>query len=146
MIQKGEVFLFAVQDGQFSVLLLHRRPERGNYWQPVTGSREPSDHSIAETAYREVLEETGIPKDQILSVFPDFYTFHFTYTEKGNVFEYEEHCFGFEIRDPTAVTIDHNPVDEHDSVQWFSFAEAMEILKWDENKRALQTLYGMILT
>src|ERR1044071_2560203 len=46
-----------VHDGQ-RVLLLHRRPERGNFWQPITGAIEDGE-SPAEAARREVLEETG---------------------------------------------------------------------------------------
>src|SRR5712691_4877586 len=40
------------------VLLLHRRPERGNFWQPITGSIEDGETPI-ETARREIVEETG---------------------------------------------------------------------------------------
>src|SRR5205807_8670670 len=40
------------------VLLLHRRPERGNFWQPITGGIEAGE-SPADAARREVLEEPG---------------------------------------------------------------------------------------
>jgi lipoyl(octanoyl) transferase len=43
-------------DGQ--VLLLRRRPERGGFWQPVTGRVEPGETPEA-AARRELLEETG---------------------------------------------------------------------------------------
>ncbi len=43
-------------DGQ--VLLLRRAPERGGFWQPVTGRREPGE-AAEEAARRELLEETG---------------------------------------------------------------------------------------
>src|SRR5438067_3305667 len=48
-----------VHDGQ-RVLLLHRRPERGNFWQPITGSIEEGELPL-ETARREIAEETGHP-------------------------------------------------------------------------------------
>src|SRR5262249_34882113 len=44
------------------VLLLHRKPERGNFWQPITGSIEDGETPI-ETARREIVEETGNPGD-----------------------------------------------------------------------------------
>src|SRR2546423_1120679 len=44
------------------VLLLHRKPERGNFWQPITGSIEKGETPI-ETARREIIEETGNPGD-----------------------------------------------------------------------------------
>src|SRR5712691_8802670 len=46
-----------VYDGD-RVLLLHRRPERGNFWQPITGSIEDGEAPL-ETARREIVEETG---------------------------------------------------------------------------------------
>src|ERR1019366_9102067 len=46
-----------VHDGE-RVLLLHRRPERGNFWQPITGSIEEGELPL-ETARRELIEETG---------------------------------------------------------------------------------------
>ena len=53
-----------VYDGH-RVLLLHRRPERGNFWQPITGSIEDGEVPFA-TARRELNEETGndgMPED-----------------------------------------------------------------------------------
>src|SRR3954463_1356044 len=46
-----------VHDGE-RVLLLHRRPERGNFWQPITGSIEAGELPLA-TARREIAEEPG---------------------------------------------------------------------------------------
>src|SRR5437588_2551793 len=46
-----------VHDGE-RVLLLHRRPERGNFWQPITGSIEEGELPV-DTARRELIEETG---------------------------------------------------------------------------------------
>ncbi len=40
------------------VLLLKRAPERGGFWQPVTGRMDPGETSM-ETARRELREETG---------------------------------------------------------------------------------------
>jgi lipoyl(octanoyl) transferase len=40
------------------VLLLKRAPDRGGFWQPVTGRIDPGEEPI-ETARRELREETG---------------------------------------------------------------------------------------
>src|SRR4029078_8493815 len=45
-------------DGAGRVVLPHRKPERGNVWQPVTGSIEDGESPEA-CARRELLEETG---------------------------------------------------------------------------------------
>src|SRR5512132_2863360 len=47
-----------VHNGGDRVLLLHRRPERGNFWQPITGTIEAGEQPMA-AAVREVFEETG---------------------------------------------------------------------------------------
>jgi lipoyl(octanoyl) transferase len=44
------------EDGK--VLALKRSPERGSFWQPVTGRLEPGEEPQA-AAQRELLEETG---------------------------------------------------------------------------------------
>src|SRR5688500_17864314 len=52
-----------VHDGR-RVLLLHRKPEGCDFWQPVTGSIEEGE-SPASAARREVLEETGHKGDPV---------------------------------------------------------------------------------
>ena len=41
-------------------VLLIRRADATDFWQSVTGSKDSPDESYAQTAVREVLEETGI--------------------------------------------------------------------------------------
>ena len=50
--------LVVIHDPGLNILLLERAAHPG-YWQSVTGSRDV-DESLAETAVREVAEETGI--------------------------------------------------------------------------------------
>lgn len=50
--------LVVIHDLQLNILLLERALHPG-YWQSVTGSQE-EDESLAATAAREVMEETGI--------------------------------------------------------------------------------------
>src|SRR5207302_281997 len=45
-----------VRDDQ--ILLLQRTPERGGFWQILTGRREPGESPL-QTAAREIYEETG---------------------------------------------------------------------------------------
>jgi dATP pyrophosphohydrolase len=53
--------LVIVHTAELHVLLLERADFPG-YWQSVTGSRD-EDETLAETARRELLEETGIESD-----------------------------------------------------------------------------------
>jgi dATP pyrophosphohydrolase len=51
--------LVVIHTGALDVLLLERADSPG-FWQSVTGSVDAVDEPLAETARREVLEETGI--------------------------------------------------------------------------------------
>jgi len=51
--------LVVIHTAGLRVLLLERA-DRPGFWQSVTGSKVTEDESLADTAVREVLEETGI--------------------------------------------------------------------------------------
>jgi lipoyl(octanoyl) transferase len=58
------VTLVRGQGERAQVLLLRRRPERGGFWQIVTGRLEPGEQP-REAAARELFEETGVRSDVV---------------------------------------------------------------------------------
>ncbi len=54
-----ESVLVVIHTPEFEVLVLERA-DRPGFWQSVTGSKDAEDEPLAETAIREVREETGI--------------------------------------------------------------------------------------
>lgn len=54
-----ESVLVVIHTPGLGVLLIERADQPG-FWQSVTGSRDSPDEPLAETARREVLEETGL--------------------------------------------------------------------------------------
>ena len=54
-----ESVLVVIHTAALDVLLIERADKPG-YWQSVTGSKDRADEPLAETAVREVEEETGI--------------------------------------------------------------------------------------
>jgi dATP pyrophosphohydrolase len=54
--------LVIIHSADLQVLLLERA-DRPGFWQSVTGSRDPDEVSLLQTARREVREETGIDAD-----------------------------------------------------------------------------------
>lgn len=54
-----ESVLVVIHSAELEVLLIERADAPG-YWQSVTGSKDTPDEALAETAAREVGEETGI--------------------------------------------------------------------------------------
>ena len=111
------------------VLLLKMIPDRGGFWQPVTGSVEP-DESIEDGALREAVEETGL-SFQGAPVF----------------LNYEFECRWGHARESAValsapegqprVKLDST---EHEAFRWVSPEEAMATLHFESNRKALQCL------
>ena len=129
-------------DGEREVLLLHRIPKLGAFWQGITGAPEPNE-TEAEGAVREVQEETGLA----VEVEPlDFrYDLRRSWeSEKQWLAMYgpgveviPEETFAAEV--PFGIDPVITPT-EHDAFCWCSFDEADSLLKWDENRQALAVL------
>jgi len=120
------------------VLLLHRKPERGNYWQPITGSIEDGE-SPAITARRELREETGhdgVPES--LELTQSFMIeSHFLESRYDAPIIASEVCFHATLDSTLPIRLD---TDEHDAVGWFTFAEAYERIRWTDDREALEKL------
>ena len=121
------------------VLLLHRRRERGNYWQPVTGSIEDGESPI-ETARRELAEETGQsaePHD--LALRQSFMIESAYLTSKGYGAPIIASEVGYHATLDSRLPVRIDP-SEHDEWGWFTFAEAYERIRWTDDREALDRL------
>ena len=110
------------------VLLLKRRPERGGFWQLVTGRIEPGE-SPAQAATREVREETG----SALEVQPLDYVHSFAFGDESPPQVYEETAF--HARWPTHADVRLDPT-EHTEFEWCSRDEALARLPFAGLKAA----------
>ena len=126
-----------VHDGE-RVLLLHRRPERGNFWQPITGSIEIGELP-AETARRELIEETGNegePED--LGITQSFMIeSQFLESQFAPPIIASEIGFAVAASERLPVRLD---TAEHDDFGWFTFAEAYERIRWTDDRESLEVL------
>ena len=129
-----------VHDGD-RVLLLHRKPERGNFWQPITGTIETGEDPRA-TASRELVEETGHAGD----VHPLGLTQSFMIESQYLEAKHPSPIIASEIAYRAAVDsrlpIRIDP-EEHDDYGWFSFAEAQEKIRWTDDREALDRLASL---
>ncbi len=129
-------------DGTHEVLLLHRVPRGGGFWQGVTGAPEP-DETDAQGAVREVREETGFSVAvEALDFRYDLYrseeaTEQWLELYGAGVDVIPEEAYGAEVPPGSEPVID--PI-EHDAFRWCSFDDADRLLKWNENREALQIL------
>jgi lipoyl(octanoyl) transferase len=132
-----------VHDGGDRVLLLHRRPERGNFWQPITGSIEEGELPLA-TAQRELVEETGHRGDpQPLEMTQSFMIESQYLQSKGFVAPIvaSEVCFHATLDSRLPVRID---VSEHDDWGWFTFDEAYARIRWTDDREAFERLTAIL--
>lgn len=126
-----------IHDGD-RVLLLHRKPERGNFWQPITGSIEDGEAPI-DTAKREVVEETGNRGDPEALGLQQSFMIESHYLEARYPAPIIASEIGFAARLSSGATI-HMDADEHDEFGWFTFAEAYEKIRWTDDREALERL------
>lgn len=132
--------LVLVHTPDLQVLLLERA-DRPGFWQSVTGSQDAGE-SLAETAVRELEEETGIRVDPA----------HLRNWDKQNQYEiYQrwrhryapgvthnvEHVFSVEVPAPAPVRI---APDEHLGYEWLPWNDALQkVFSWS-NAEAIREL------
>jgi dATP pyrophosphohydrolase len=106
-------------------ILLLERASRPGFWQSVTGSQEGTE-SLAETALREVREETGIDADaaQLVDwrlsnryeIFPEW-----RHRYGPGVTENVEHVFSLRLPEPVPVMLSPS---EHLASRWLPWQQA----------------------
>lgn len=99
------------------VLLLKRLPQRGGFWQPVTGRVEPGESSEAAAA-RELYEETGIESE----VTPLDYRHSFGWGEGPAPLVIEETAYAVAVPRCAEITLDPR---EHQAFAWRAVPEAL---------------------
>jgi dihydroneopterin triphosphate diphosphatase len=139
------VVIFSDSESERRYLLLKRVANYGGFWQSVTGSLE-GDETHKKAAIRETIEETGISASEadlielgIVNTFEIAPQWRSRY-EPG-VTHNEEVCFALKIYE-SDIRLD--PI-EHDSWCWVPFEQAMDMLYWESNKRALAAAHALEL-
>jgi dATP pyrophosphohydrolase len=123
--------LVLIHTPSLDVLLLERAQHPG-YWQSVTGSRE-GDEALAETARREVGEETGIDTTahrlldwQLSNRFEIFAEWRHRYAD--GVTHNVEHVYSLEVPERIAVQL---AAAEHRAARWLPWREAADqVFSW----------------
>ena len=141
-----ECIIFRKVKDSFEFLLLKRLPEKGDFWQPITGALEKTDKSELDGAYREILEETGISKNQIIRAIKNVHSFVITkhYLTQEDIIEVKEIVSGFEVNENVEINITNDLERDHSDFKWVSFKDAIKMMKWDTNKDAFKKLYSIL--
>ncbi len=137
-----ECIVFRKKGDDYEFLLLKRLLKEGDFWQPPCGGLEKKDKSILDGAYRELLEEANIQKEDIIREIKDVYEFEINrhYLTNKPIPVIKEVVYGFEVKPDIEISLGNNIHPEHEKFQWVSFEEALEMLKWDNNKDAFRKL------
>ena len=136
------VYCFRRTDDCIEYLLLRRTPKYGGFWQGVTGAPEVGE-TLFEGATRELKEETQLLPKTIDQVefgysFPVEDDWKWAYDPYVKIIH--EYVFLAEI----ASCVDPVLSPEHDLFEWASFDRAIGLLKWQNNKEALQFCHRLL--
>ena len=128
-------------------VLLIQRADATDFWQSVTGSKDSLRESFAQTAVREVFEETGIVcepssrgmftlRDWLLENVYDIYPV-WRHRYAPGVTRNTEHVFGLCM--PTACAVTLSP-REHTAWQWLTYRAAADTCFSPSNAEAILLL------
>jgi dihydroneopterin triphosphate diphosphatase len=136
--------LIIIYTPQMEVLLIERADKIG-YWQSVTGSQD-ADESLADTAAREVGEETGLiagsyrltdwQQKNVYEIFPIW-----RHRYAPGVTENVEHVFGLEVPGRVPITLAPR---EHLQHVWLPHDKAAALCFSPTNRDAILSLPGRI--
>ena len=131
--------LVVLHDGNGNILLIERA-DRAGFWQSVTGSIEAGE-TLAQTARREVQEETGITlsdgqlhdwqQSRQYEIYP-----HWRHRYPPGITRNTEHVFSARIAPDTAIRLSK----EHTAFCWLERTDAAEKVFSPSNRQAILEL------
>ena len=144
-LKQPQSVLVVIHTADLHVLLIERADKPG-YWQSVTGSRE-GDEAMADTARREVAEETGFAADaghwcdwqqqNVYEIYP-----HWRHRYAPGVTHNTEHVFSLQLPDTLRPTL---APGEHLAWRWLPWQQAAEMVFSPSNAEAIRALPSRVI-
>ncbi|MBT9491744.1 MAG: dihydroneopterin triphosphate diphosphatase [Paucibacter sp.] len=142
-----ESVLVVIYTPALQVLMLERADKPG-FWQSVTGSKDTLDEPLADTARREVFEETGIAASPeqlrdwgLVNRYEIYPVWRHRYAPE--VTHNSEHVFGLQVPAGTAVRLAPR---EHLQYRWLPWREAADLCFSPSNAEAILHLPTLLET
>ncbi len=136
-----ESVLVVIHTPQLEVLLIERADHAG-FWQSVTGAKDAANEPLAQTARREVMEETGIAATaaqvrdwSLTNVYEIYPAWRHRYAP--GVTRNTEHVFGLCLPRACEVRLDPR---EHTAWQWLPYRAAADLCFSPSNAEAILLL------
>ena len=122
--KQAEIIVFKKEGKELIFLILKRNPQKGGFWQPITGGVEENE-TFEEAAIREISEEVGITEN--VKLIDIDYSFEFL---EENIMHFEK-VFGLELSSMQKITLS----EEHTEFKWVEGQVAIkQFLKYPGNK------------
>lgn len=138
-----ESVLVVIHTAELEVLLIERA-DRPGFWQSVTGSLDAEDEALADTAARELCEETGIVADGARIVLRDWHLSNlyeiypvWRHRYAPGVTQNVEHVFSVEVARATPIVLSPR---EHLQHVWLPYLDAADKCFSSSNAEAILQL------
>lgn len=118
------------------VLVLQLIPQRGGFWQTVTGHVDPGE-DFADAAAREAREETGLRFER----HPQYLGLEYEFAGKDGK-TMQERAFWLPIVGGTMPPTPTLDPTEHTAYRWVSSEKAVDLVKFPGNKKAIERSTG----
>jgi 8-oxo-dGTP pyrophosphatase MutT (NUDIX family) len=132
---QANVVCYRIQNNEPEFLVLKRNPEKGSFWQSITGGVHIQGLLFG-NALRELEEELFITGKENNLTGTDYV---FWYIGKEG-YELSEYVFGYKLEDTDEITLS----DEHTEYAFLPLDEAIEMVKYDGNKEGIRRVYKVI--
>jgi dATP pyrophosphohydrolase len=142
-----ESVLVVIHTPALDVLMIRRADSPGDFWQSVTGRKDFADEPFAQTAWREVGEETGIDcrpgsplasrlvdwsLENVYAIYP-----HWLHRYAPGVTHNTERLFSLSVPQGTPIRLSSR---EHTHHQWLPYRDAADLATSASNAEAILSL------
>lgn len=134
-ICQANVVCYKIINNEPKFLVLKRNPKKGSFWQTITGGVHMRG-LLLENALRELQEELSLEVITQNSIKTNCVFWYIG----GEGYELSEYVFGYKLDDKDKIILS----DEHTEFEFLPLKEAVERVKYDGNKQAIQSVYNEI--